>query len=146
MTLEELIARESIRDTLAVVSRAGDHLDVEAYVGSFTPDGLLEYGTRLHNAGREAIRAWMEGARRHADKRGLIRHNVTSTCIELTGPVGAPTGAQVRSYYHVYTGIGPDHFGWYEDRFEPCEGRWLLAHRAVGVDWVSPESRFAPRQ
>jgi hypothetical protein len=142
MTLEELIAREAIRDTLAIAARAGDHLIVEDYVGCFTPDGILEFGDRLHNAGHDEIRAWVESAKRHEAKRGLMRHSVTATQIALDGT----QGAHVRSYYHVYTDIGPDHFGWYDDRFAPHGARWLIKHRIVGVDWVSPQSRFARKK
>ena len=143
MTHDDLVARESIRDTLAIAARAGDHLLVEDYVGCFTPDGVLEYGDVMRNAGRERIRAWIERAKRHEAKRGLMRHNVTATCITLNGDTGTPESAEVQSYYHVYSDIGPDHFGWYRDIFAPHKGRWLLEHRIVGVDWISPQSRLA---
>ena len=145
MTHEELAARESIRDTIALAARAGDHLMVDDYAGCFAADGVLEYGEVMHHAGREAIRAWIARAARHADKRGLVRHNVTATVITLHGPPGVPDSAEAHSYYHVYSDVGPDHFGWYHDRFVPEDGRWLLARRTVGVDWVSPNSRIAKR-
>jgi hypothetical protein len=141
VTLEELLVREAIRDTLAIASQAGDHLDIEAYVGCFASDGILEYGDVLHKQGHAELRAWLQRAKAAEAKRGLLRHNVTSTRIEVQGT----DAATARSYYLVYTDIGPDHFGWYNDSFVPHEGRWLFKRRLVGVDWVSPQSWLARR-
>ena len=42
MTLDELLARESIRNTMASYTLAGDRLRAEDFVATFTEDGVLE--------------------------------------------------------------------------------------------------------
>lgn len=140
MTIEDLIVRECIRDTIARVSQAGDALDFDTYVACFTPDGVLAFGDWA-SEGRTAIRAQMErnGAARLERGATLVRHSALSTAITLT----APDRAEVRSYFQVYGVDGPDHFGSYDDLFVAHEGRWLIARRTVTVDWVSPLSRHS---
>lgn len=140
MTLDELIAREAIRDTIARVSQAGDALDFDGYVANFMPGGVLVFGEMV-SEGREAIRAQTEknGASRLERGATLVRHSATSAVIRLT----APDRAEVRSYFHVYGVEGPDHFGEYNDLFEQHGDRWLIARRDVGVDWVSQLSRHS---
>jgi hypothetical protein len=143
MTLEELMAREQIRDTIAAVSHAGDGLDLDEYVAAYTEDGILQFRDFV-NQGREAIRKWIGRGIRAREKNPthFVRHSVTSTRIKLV----AADRAEVYSYYHVYSHAGPDHFGDYRDVFEQCGDRWLIKHRIVGLDWVSPQSPHAPRQ
>jgi ketosteroid isomerase-like protein len=144
MTLDEMMAREGIRDTIALVSHAGDRLDIATYVAAYTPDGVLEF--RQHQQkGRDAIREFMErgAASRRANRAHFFRHNVTSTRIQLV----AADLAQVYSYYHVYSQVGPDHFGDYRDTFQKHGDRWLIKHRLVGLTWVSsasPHASMAP--
>ncbi|MFC3174388.1 nuclear transport factor 2 family protein [Novosphingobium bradum] len=140
MTLDELLAREAIRDCLARISQAGDAKDYATYVACFTPDGELTFGEATART-REGIRAQMERtlAARVARGATMVRHSVTSTVIRLAGP----DRAEVHSYFHVYGVAGPDHFGEYVDQFARHEGEWRLARRRIGVDWVSPFSRHS---
>jgi hypothetical protein len=141
MTIEELLARESIRDTLAQYNMAGDRFQVENFVGVFTEDAIFEAGdTRMQ--GREAIRAWLTGAKRapgDVPRVKFVRHNLTTCLIKVTGP----QTAEARTYYVVFTDIGPDHCGYYVDQFRSVDGRWLISHRKVRQDWQSPDSIFA---
>ena len=57
MTLEELVAHEEIRRTLATYNQAGDGDDPEGYAGTFTEDALFEAPGFRHE-GRAAILAW----------------------------------------------------------------------------------------
>ena len=64
MTLDELLARESIRQTLATYNIFGDRVRVDEFLTAFTEDGVLEFGgerqgERTRHEGREAIRGWM---------------------------------------------------------------------------------------
>jgi hypothetical protein len=43
MTVEELIARESIRQTMARYSIAGDNFDADESITCFTDDSVLEF-------------------------------------------------------------------------------------------------------
>lgn len=42
MTIEELLAREAIRKTMAKYTVSGDRLKAEDYVSCFTEDGIME--------------------------------------------------------------------------------------------------------
>jgi len=150
MTIEDAIARECIRDTMARYNMAGDRARGEDYVMTFTEDGVLEGrdgGMRLE--GREAIRNWMKGFGKPASnedsgappRRGpkFVRHNITTCQIDLTGP----DTAKVRTYFMVFTDIGLDHSGYYVDEFRKEGERWLIARRRAMQDWAAPDSHFA---
>jgi len=140
VTIEELIAREAIRDTLAQYNVSGDRMRVDDYVASFTEDAVFEVGQTLN--GREAIRAWLTtprgGGGAAKPKVKFVRHNITTCKITLT----SATTADVRTYFVVFTDIGPDHCGYYVDKFRRVGDRWLIAERKARTDWVSPESVF----
>jgi hypothetical protein len=136
---------EAIRHTLAAYNIAGDRMRIEALADTFTEDGVLETPT-FRMEGRAAILAGLGGANRGrpaptpGERRpSFVRHNLTTSKLELTG---AET-AEGRSYFIVFTDIGPDHMGCYVDRFRKVEGRWLLADRRVLIDWLSEETLFS---
>jgi hypothetical protein len=139
VTVEELIARESIRDTLALYNMSGDRLRVDDFVSAFAEDAIFEAGPVMH--GRDEIRTWLSTPRNQdpsKPKVKFVRHNITTSKITLT----SPTTASVRTYYVVFTDIGPDHCGYYADEFRQVGERWLIAHRKARTDWVSPHSIF----
>lgn len=148
MTLDELLAREAIRETLARYNVSGDRLRVADYVSCFTEDGIIEaehkdpaYAFRY--AGREAIRAWQQRwldatAQGGVHKASFARHHLSTCSIDLTGP----DSATVRTYWTAWTDVGPDHAGYYLDLFRKVGADWLIAHRRVREDWRSPRSLF----
>ena len=152
MTLDDLLAREAIRDTLAKYNTSGDRSRAEDYAACFTTDGIIESTDRsgsagIHFEGRAAILAWQtawKNAPKVADdgqvkrKAQFVRHNLTTSKIDLTGP----DTADVRTYWMVITDIGPDHSGVYVDKFRKEDGQWLIAHRQVRTDWFAPNSHF----
>lgn len=140
MTVEELLVRESIRDALARYNSNGDRMKIEGFIGVFTDDAVYEVGDKVV-VGRDGIRAWLTARRdlpADAPRVKFVRHNLTTSLIDVTGPASAT----VRTYYFVNTDIGPDHCGYYVDAFRPVEGRWLICHRKVRMDWASPASVF----
>lgn len=148
MTLDELFAREAIRDTLAQYNVSGDRLKIEDYAACFTEDGIMEAEHRdpafaFRYEGREAIRAWQERWRDGTAEGGIhgasfARHHLSTSKIDLTGP----ESAKVRTYWVAWTDIGPDHAGYYLDIFRKVGSRWLIAHRRVREDWRSENSLF----
>ena len=71
------------------------------------------------------------------EKRGqgaFVRHQLSTGTIELTGP----DTAKARTYFTVYTRIGPDHTGDYIDRYRKVGEQWLIAHRRIRLKWMSP--------
>jgi hypothetical protein len=149
MTVDELLARESIRHTLASYNIAGDRLRVDDFAAVFTEDGILESEgvpekDAFRNAGRDEIRAWMTRWGRGSKDANpvhqstFIRHHLSTCQIEFPGP----GTARARTYWVAYTDIGPDHCGCYLDAFRKVGDRWLIAHRKVRMDWSAPESLF----
>jgi hypothetical protein len=148
MTVEELLARESIRQTMASYNIAGDRLRVDDFIAVFTEDAVLESenvqeSDNFRYASRQEIRNWITRWRAPTGKVSahsatFIRHHLSTSQIELTGPVTA----KARTYWVAYTDIGPDHCGYYIDDFRKLGERWLIAHRRVRLDWRSPQSLF----
>lgn len=149
MTLDELLARESIRTTMANYTLAGDRLRADDLMAAFTEDGILESdgvpdADAFRYEGRDAIRQWIARWRQPATtapatpKATFVRHHLSTCHIEITG---ADT-AKGRTYWVAYTDIGPDHCGYYVDSFRKVGERWLIAHRKVRLDWRSPQSLF----
>lgn len=146
MTLEDLLAREAIRDILAKYNVSGDRLKCEDYAACFTGDGVIEsQGVTPDRAfrfeGRAAILAWQQrwregGGGVHAAT--FVRHHLSTSKIDLTGP----GTARARTYWAAWTDIGPDHAGYYLDSFRKEGGEWLIAHRTVRLDWEAENSLF----
>jgi 3-phenylpropionate/cinnamic acid dioxygenase small subunit len=149
MTLDELLARESIRQTIVNYTMAGDRLRENDFIAVFTDDAVLESdgvpdSDAFRFAGREAIREWIARWRRGpgdaspTHQATFIRHHLSTSQIDLTG---ADT-ARARTYWVAYTDIGPDHCGYYLDTFRRVAEEWLIAHRRVRMDWRSAQSLF----
>lgn len=149
MTLDEMIAREGIRQTMAAYTSAGDRLREAEFLAVFTDDAVLESegvpaAQLFRHAGRAAIGAWIgrwravpeAGARVH--RATFIRHHLTTCHIELTGP----DTARARTYWTAWTDIGPDHAGYYLDEFRREDGRWLIRHRRIRRDWQAEASLY----
>jgi hypothetical protein len=148
MNIDELLARESIRQTMANYTLAGDRLRIEDFIAVFTVDAVLESegvpeADAFRFEGRESMRAWFtrwkkpEGAE-PTHQATFVRHHLSTSQIELTGP----DTARARTYWVAYTDIGPDHGGYYVDQFRKVGERWLIAHRKVRMDWRSQQSLF----
>jgi 3-phenylpropionate/cinnamic acid dioxygenase small subunit len=149
MTLDELLARESIRQTIVNYTMAGDRLREDDFVAVFTDDAVLESdgvpdSDAFRYEGHQAIRNWIarwrsqpEGAPR-THQATFVRHHLSTCQIELTS---ADT-AKARTYWTAYTDIGPDHCGYYIDTFRKVAEQWLIAHRRVRLDWRSSQSLF----
>ncbi|MET0240638.1 MAG: nuclear transport factor 2 family protein [Sphingobium sp.] len=149
MTLDELLAREGIRRTIAAYTAAGDRLRKAEFVACFTEDALFETdgvaeADSFRREGRDAIAQWIARWRnRPADAApvhgaSFVRHHLTTCHIELAGP----NSASARTYWSAWTDIGPDHAGYYLDEFRRVGELWLIAHRRIREDWRSPQSLF----
>lgn len=148
MTLDQLLAREGIRQTMASYTMAGDRLKADAFVDVFTDDAILEtdgvpQADAFRYEGREQIRSWITRwlqppAEGPVHQASFIRHHLATSEIELTGP----ETAKARTYWTAYTDIGPDHCGYYLDAYRKVGDRWLLAHRRIRLDWRSEQSLY----
>ena len=149
MTLEELLARESIRATMAKYTVSGDRLKVDDYVACFTEDAIMEASSApgksdFRYVGREEIRAWQlrwrdrEPGQESVHKATFVRHHLSTSKIDLIGP----DSATARTYWVAWTDIGPDHAGYYLDEFRKVGEEWLISKRLARLDWASPDSLF----
>jgi SnoaL-like domain len=143
MQMWELVARERIRDTLALYNWSGDAGRIEDLTQSFCPDGELEVRGTTTATGRAAIAEFLGGVTSPPASprvKRIVRHTLTNIRFtELT-----PQSAQVSSYFTVFTEIGLDHYGRYRDVFAPVDEAWLIARRFVSTDWRAPNSTMAP--
>ncbi|OYN82345.1 nuclear transport factor 2 family protein [Mycolicibacterium sphagni] len=142
MQMWELVARERIRDTLALYNWSGDAGRIEDLTQTFCPDGKLEVRGTVAAAGRAAIAEFLGGVTvpsADAGVKRIVRHTLTNIRFtELT-----PERAQVSSYFTVFTEMGLDHYGRYRDVFAPVGQHWLISHRFVSTDWRAPNSTMA---
>jgi hypothetical protein len=132
----------AIRHVQATYNIAGDRLRLAELAAAFTEGGVLETATD-RMVGRTAIAEGLDPGRKPAMAGGvrrptLVRHNLTTSSIALTGPASA----EGRTYFIVFTDIGPDHMGVYVDKLSKTDDGWRLAHRRVLIDWVSADSLF----
>ena len=158
MELWELVARERIRDSIALYNWSGDAYRLEDLTHAFAEDGELEVRGQQAYRGRAAIieflggirgsgagsgsedaRAAMKAAAEASGVKRIVRHNIANIrFLELT-----PQQAKVSCYFTVFTEIGLDHYGRYRDTFVPVGEQWLIQHRFVSTDWRAPESTMA---
>jgi ketosteroid isomerase-like protein len=140
MKLQNLVAYEQIRHTLAAYNHAGDSNDAHAYAATFTEDAIFEApGFRL--CGRLAIYDWKMKHTIFAAAAFRI-HHVSSVLIDL---ISADT-AKARSNWLVTTNIGTDHAGRYRDLFRKSENGWCIAHRQVDILWRAHNSFLGEEQ
>ena len=144
MTLDELIARESVRDTYARYNHAGDGGRLAELADCFTEDGVLEVRDRFAARGRSEIAATLgevaaQFPRTDAPPPGthhIMRHYVANLLFTSIAPDRITSDA----YFAVFLVDTVDHWGRYRDELVPVDGRWLFARRRVSVDGKRPGS------
>ena len=137
MILEELLAREAIRDTLATYNIMGDRGLIEAYAATFTEDGLLEMPPNTVTGRAEIVRFVKEVGipalnARLTGKPAPLRHNITTSRIELSGT----DSARVTTYFLLLRAGRIEESGIYLDRFARVADAWLIAHRRIKMEFV----------
>ncbi len=141
----ELEVRESVRQTLADYTAATDRFDLRALAACFADEGVLEFTGGVEPLkGPAAIEAGLGAALARPPEPGRrlpthVRHHVSSVRFNSV----ARDRVEVSSYFAVHTDIGLDHWGRYRDVLVPGDGRWLFAHRRIGVDAFALDSLMA---
>jgi hypothetical protein len=134
--VEELWAREQIRDCLFRYSRGIDRYDVDLVRSCYHPDAVDEHG--VYNGDLSGFVGLVHRFRGPESEYGLMQHVITNTLIERDGDV-----AHVESYlYNPLVGRDPAAGlpdilvgGRFIDRFERRAGRWAIAHRRLVCDY-----------
>jgi hypothetical protein len=151
MTAEEGAAIEAIRGTINSYTIAGDSRNAALFGTLWADDAVLEFAgfppvPGFRSEGAEEIRSrtaiWSPDPAKDPSfaKTRFIRHNLTTSLIELTGP----DSARARTYFIVFTEIGQDHMGSYNDELVRRGERWLFVHRRIVLDWRAENSLFPP--
>jgi len=147
MTLDEMLAREAIRDLVARYNANGDSGRFAQLWELFTADAVMETaemgGEPVRYEGLEEIKTIFTGARDRIASRpdtvpGYIRHFTATHQIDLVDAHHA-TG---RLYFAVLMPHGLDHWGRYIDRYVCTGGRWQFGYRRASVDGRSAQSWF----
>ena len=132
MEIWELIARESIRDTIARYNANGDAGRIDEMVALFAPDASMESGGKWYQ-GRDGIRSIFTSAAGNFSKvPGFthLRHSTTTLQIDVIDQAHARS----RCYFFVMMDHGLDHWGRYLDEFGVLGGKWLFTKRRVLMD------------
>jgi ketosteroid isomerase-like protein len=121
---------EAIRRLLADYCFGTDTGDTARWIGCFTDDIVWEGGAFGRFEGREAARAYHQGA---GDASKNFRHINSNAAIDIDGE-----HATVRSYVQVYDQSGATpamvFSGFYDDRLVKQGGRWLIRARRLVSD------------
>lgn len=144
MTLDEMIAREHVRDTYARYTHAGDSGRLADLAECFTESGVLEVKGYFTAQGRDdIISALTDVATRVArtdtpppGAHHIVRHNIANLLFTSVGPDRVRTSA----YFTVFHVDAADHWGRYRDELAPVREEWLFAHRLVSIDGKRPGS------
>lgn len=149
--------RAAIEDLQARYMFALDFKDVDAYLSTFTPDGILDIGTG-EIKGYEAIRKIIGGMpnREEAKPSGEAaklrpaagRHNISNIVIKVAGDK-----ASGRAYWFHYGNNNPqrtatlDSYGHYVDEMVKVNGKWLFSKRRIYneqvAEWAAPQGNPA---
>lgn len=150
MDVDELIAREAIRDLVARYNANGDSGRFVQVMELFAPDSVMEIiGDRVYTGHDEILSIFTGTADRltdAADGEGSgstataspkrVRHFVGTHQIDLVDA----DHARGRAYVQVLTDIGLDHWGLYVDEYVRRDGRWFIGRRTVTIDGYAPNS------
>ena len=146
--MDDVLAREGIRDLVARYNSYGDSGRFEALFELFVEHAVMETGDAggeltVHD-GRENVKRIFTGAheriaRQATDAPGYIRHFTSTHQIDLVDADHA-TG---RLYFAVLMDGGLDHWGRYIDSYVRNDGAWLFDRRRVLVDGRGDSSWFS---
>jgi len=135
MDLDELIAREAIRDLVARYNANADSGRFAQVLELFAPDAVMEIPGARHD-GREAIGAMFRSVRERVEDsategaRSHLRHFTATLQID----VDDADHAHSRCYFAVLMPQGLDHWGRYVDDFVRIDGEWKFARRRVDTE------------
>ena len=136
--------RAEIEDLMARYLFAIDYFDWDAYVGTFAPDGELEFASGV-SKGRDAIRKsvtdFSKGIGRfyHTEdgQMAKLRHVILQSVIRVEGDK-----AWARSLWIEMANHGPGDtmkmgtYGLYEDEMARIDGKWLFTRRNVLNEFI----------
>jgi len=154
VTLDELLAREAIRDLVVRYNSNGDTGRFEQVWDLFVEDAVMEVGTargeRTVYQGLEEVKRIFTGAQGRVLDQGAagttayVRHFTATHQIDVVDD----NHAAGRCYFAVIIGNGDgdgglDHWGRYIDDYVKVDGGWRFQVRRVYVDGAIESSWFS---
>ncbi len=154
MTIDDVLAREAIRDLVARYNSYGDTGKFDQLWPLFADDAVMEVGQargeRQVHVGLESVKEIFTGAQGRVQAQDeaaattYIRHFTATHQIDLIDA----ERASGRCYFAVIIGNavepgGLDHWGRYLDDYVCLAGQWKFQRRRVYVDGNSITSWFA---
>ena len=137
------IDRLMIHELQSRYALAHDLTDPDKYAAVFTEDAVLTSGGKVLVTGRKALHDMTVNDRKrfNADAKegerrfGVMRHVVTNSVVDLTGPTTATGLCYVMTIVNE-EGVGPQilSIGRYEDEYRKVDGNWLIARRDNATD------------
>ena len=124
MTVEELIAREQIRDALVRYTRGVDRYDMALIRSAFHEDARIQFPKSLHQGDAEGF---FEFLRKELVRFQRTRHAITNTLIEFDGP----EVAYVETYLHA-DHQGTEQHHWKTSMIELWRAISIVSRSATG--------------
>lgn len=149
MKVEELIARELVRDRYARYNRAGDKGRLDELAACFTERGELAARDVFTAVGRRNIADTLSTVSRQLvsqdsaealPRRPIVRHFVAGLRFDSI----APERIESSAYFVVFHADAADHWGTYRDVLVLVGGEWLFERRLVVVEGWRPGASAAP--
>jgi len=132
LTLADLLDRETIRDTLARLSRGEDRRDAALLRICYWPDATVDFGVFV--GGFDDYLAWVVPG---SPAIPVTLHTLGQSMIRLSGDCAA-VETHVTAYHRIDMGEEERDIvlgGRYLDRLARREGEWRVAHRTMLYDW-----------
>jgi hypothetical protein len=139
--LTEVVAKQSIADTLARFCERIDEYDIDGVVDLFTEDCATDYGPGRGGPlkGREPLR---QRLRRSQAENKRTHHQLGQVRVVLEGKAVAHSIAYVTAWHELWNGEIRVARLQYRDRFVRETAGWAIAERlavVTGVDGFEPE-------
>ena len=131
--------KDEVEETIYRFSCAYDEFDVEEYVGTFLPDGVMQVESMRGNLrleGLAAIRKFFPQARGYRAASGVQpRHLINNILVNRV----SESEVESRCYMtfirtHSDASAAVDHAGRYLDRLKKSGDRWLFSERRILMD------------
>ncbi|MBS3961813.1 MAG: nuclear transport factor 2 family protein [Sandarakinorhabdus sp.] len=140
MTVDELLAREAIRDCIARVARGEDRRDAAMLRGCFHADATLDFG--IFAADLDGYLDWVVPG---SPRVLLTLHTLGQSLIRVEG-ARAVAETHIASYHRIDGDTGAIDMtigGRYLDRLAVRDGAWRITHRQMVYDWLGPTTASA---
>ena len=141
----ELEAHEQIRNLVASYNVLGDRGKFDEVMDLFAQDAVMDVGDGLLYSGVEEIRTIFTKSRDSIAASQInnpfplfLQHHTATLLITVNGSDLSNGRATGQAYFTVMTSSGVDHWGRYQDSYQPVNGRWRYTSRRVRVDGTTP--------